>query len=151
MIIWIFPEYRYLNIRYYEYCLNIDILTYDINISQHMIARNMWLAEKRMNIGRDMVSPPLPNQSLRRCKAIITLFVLGGREALYCDHRIFTAIHRGQISVNFTPHMCLASCHQNWQIVSFICVFRYVHKIYLHLIQYSVCCNSNSIHPADKK
>ena len=61
-----------------------------------------------MNIGRDMVSPsPLPNQSFHRCKAIITLFVRGGREALYCDHRIFTVIHSEQINGNFTPHTCV--------------------------------------------
>ena len=95
-----------------------------------------------------MVSPSLPNQSFQRCKAIITLFVLGGREALYCDHRIFTAIHRQQINGNFTPHTCVLLFVTN--IVLYCISFRDLHfydmqKIhrlhYLYIIQYVALAN----------
>ena len=49
----------------------------------------------------------LPNQSFHRCKAIIRLFVRGGREALYCDDRIFTAIQptdKRQFHTTCVPH-----------------------------------------------
>ena len=49
----------------------------------------------------------LPNQSFHRCKAIIRLFVRGGREALYCDDRIFTAIQptdKRQFHTACVPH-----------------------------------------------
>ena len=99
-----------------------------------------------MDIVRDMVSPSsLPNQSFHRCKAIITLFVLGGREALYCDHRIFTAIHRQQINGNFTPHICVLLFVTN--MVLYCISFRDLHFYnmqkmhYLYIIQYVALAN----------
>ena len=131
MISRILPEYKYLNIWYHEYFLNKNIPTY-YWLKTEWILGEIWF-------------PPLPNQSFHRCKAIITLFVLGGREALYCDHRIFTAIHRG---ADFTLihrgadkrqfHTTRVFCFLNIERSSvFFCVLRYVHEIYWHLIQYS--------------
>ena len=152
MIIWIFPKYRYLNIRYYEYCLNIDIWTYDINISQHMIARNIWLAEKRMNIGRDMVSPLCQiNLSAVARQSLHCLFseegkhytVIIGFSQRFTGGKISQWFTGGKISVNFTPHMCFASFFT-------VCAWNTFtpHSIF---IQYSICCISNSTHPSDKE
>ena len=86
-----------------------------------------------MNIVRDieycedMVSSSLPNQSFHRCKAIITLFVRGGREALYCDHRISTAIHPTDKRQFHTQ--CVFLFGTNLVLETRMCVIQYSYNI----------------------
>ena len=149
MISRILPEYKYLNIWYHEYCLNKN---------------NILLAENRMNIGRDMVPPsaksifpPLQGNHYIVCSRRKGSIILWSSD-FHSDSQgaDFTLIHRGADKRQF--HTTRVFCFLNIERSSvFFCVLRYVqcawniltpHSIF---IQYSICCNGNSIHAADKE